>query len=140
MPQNPNQVLPALTSDNVPASLNLDDTGALKVVQSEAPPITDPVVHQTIGTITAGTGSFELAMAANPNRLPGGAIQNNSTSHAMGVVFNSHTAAVSGSAIAIPASGTLVFSQVFGGQVYKGEVAIEGTTLDTFGLLELSSS
>ena len=100
-------------------------------------------VVQTSGTI-ANTGTFQAALVANPNRLPGGAIVNLGT-HTMNVVFGSHTTAGTADAIGVPAAstlapaGTLSFNSFFGGSVrYTGEVAIEGTAADTFITVENS--
>jgi len=98
-------------------------------------------VVQNVGTIV-NTGTFQAALLANPNRLPGGAIVNLGTA-TMKVVFGPHTTAGTADAIAIlpsstsAAAGTLSLNSFFGGSVrYTGEVAIEGTAADTFITVE----
>jgi hypothetical protein len=98
-------------------------------------------VSQNVGTITT-TGTFQAALVANPNRLSGGAIVNLG-SNKMNVVFGLHTTAGTADAVPVLAAstiapaGTLSFASFFGtGNRYTGEVAIEGTTADTFLTVE----
>jgi hypothetical protein len=118
--------------------------GPIPVAVARAYP--NSTVSQAVGTIAA-TGTFQAALLANSNRIPGGAIVNLGT-HAMNVVFGSHTTAVVADAIPIPPAstiapaGTLSFATFFGGSGsggnYTGEVAIEGTAADTFVTVENS--
>ena len=136
MPQSPlNQI--AKTPGGALTLLNTDTEGNLKISNG----VIDTVV-QNVGTIT-NTGTFQAALIANPNRLPGGAIVNLGT-HAMNVVFGSHLTATIAESIPVPAgstavaAGVLSFANFFGGGVYIGEVAIEGTAADTFITVENS--
>lgn len=139
MPQGPIPIATAITPTKSYAPMNLDANGNLLVAVAAESPDAGALVTQVTGTITAGTGTLELALAANPNRLPGGAIYNHSTVDVMGVYFGPHTVAGAAAAIIpIPANSVLYFGSVFGSDgVYQGEVAIEGTTLDVFSVLEV---
>lgn len=93
-------------------------------------------VTQNVGTITAHTGTYEVALNPNPNRAVGGAIINLSTADTMGVQFGPVVGAAKASDVMIVAGGTLEFSTLFPTLPYTGEVVIQGTSLDTFVTVE----
>ncbi len=96
---------------------------------------TSITVKQTVGTITAHTGTYEVALQPNSFRAVGGGIVNPGT-NSMGVQFGVKTGAAVGSDVIIAAAGTLHFASLFPTQPYTGEVVIQGTTLDTFVVIE----
>ena len=96
---------------------------------------TNITVTQSVGTITAHTGTYEVALNPNPKRAVGGAIINLGT-HNMGVQFGTLTGAAVPSDVLIAGGGTLSFSNIFPNQPYTGEVVIQGTSLDTFVVIE----
>ncbi len=97
---------------------------------------TSITVTQTVGTITAHTGTYEVALNPNSFRAVGGAIVNTSTANAMGVHFGVAVGAHAASDFPIPAAGTLHLSSIFPTQPYTGEVMIQGTSLDVFVAIE----
>jgi hypothetical protein len=96
---------------------------------------TSITVKQTVGTITAHTGTYEVALNPNPFRAVGGVIINLGTAN-MGVQFGAKIGAAISSDVIIAAAGTLQFAEFFPVQPYTGEVVIQGTTLDTFLVIE----
>ena len=132
MPQNPNQVLVGLNSGS-PKSLATDATGHLL---NGGTAVTATVATGTIGA----TGTFQTALAANPDRAPCGAITNNGN-NVMQVFPGPVADATAAKAIDLAGGSTLMLGQVFGAtQVYTGVIAITGTKDDTFATVELEKA
>lgn len=139
MPQTPNLVYPALNESNVSAPLRVTADGYLETVQSARVPTT-AVLTQTGGTIASG-GTYQAALAANANRLPGGAISNTSVDKTARVYFGAVADAKSTNTITLAAGATLPFENVTGvGVAYTGVVAIDGTTAAGFVTTEVKSA
>lgn len=131
MPQNPNQVLVGLNG-GVPKPLATDANGLLF---SSAVPTTVTVV-QTGGTITAG-GTFQSALAANPNRLAA-AVHNLSVDKSAQVYLGAVADAKAGNSVRLAAGATLPLETLTGtGNAYTGVVAIDGTTAAAFVTVEV---
>ncbi len=98
-----------------------------------------PTVVQNVHTITAHTGTYDVGMAANPARKFGGAVCASGTA-ALKVYFGPHAtaAATAGIGVTIPIAGVLYLDTVFPNDIYTGEVAVAGTTLDVYSTIENS--
>ncbi len=138
MPQNPNQVLAGLNG-GTPRALATDAEGKLLTIQSEVVPTTVDVITTT-GTIASG-GKFQAALAANPDRAPGGLILNASASKVLSVFFGAAADAKSGTSIPLAAGASLPLQNVLGaGNAYTGVIAVDGTTAETFVAVEVTKA
>lgn len=130
MPQNPSQVFVGMRN-GTPRMLALDSAGALIVTQ-DAPTVT-LTVAEALGTI-AVTGTFQVAMAANPARAVGGSISNHGAA-LMLVAFGPTSA---GRGVQVIPGGTLFLASVFPNEPFLGIVSITGTGAQTFTSTELT--
>jgi len=130
MPQNPSQVLVGMRN-GIPMTLAVDSAGALIVTQ-DAPQVT-LTVAEALGTIGV-TGTFQVAMDANPARAVGGSISNHGAAFML-VAFGTTAA---GRGVQVIPGGTLFLNSVFPTEPFLGIVSITGTATQTFTSTELT--
>ena len=104
-----------------------------------APSSTDLSIASATGTIGI-TNTFQTALAANADRLPGGAIANNGTK-TMLVSFTAAASAYADKSIPVAIGVTLPLANIIGpDQIYTGEISITGTATDKFATVEISKA
>lgn len=137
MPQNPNQVYPAV-NNGVGKPLQVDANGNLQVTM-EASPASEHTLTTATGTITADA-TFQSALAANTARVSA-VIANNDAAADMQVFFGAVADASVAKAMVLPAKSQLSTVQLFGASVnYTGVIAIAGTKDDIFSTVEVTTA
>lgn len=137
MPQNPNQVFPAVNG-GIAKPLQVDANGNLQVTM-EAPPSSETTLTSATGTISADA-TFQTALAANTARVAA-VVANNDASADMQVFFGAKADASAAKAMVLPAKSQLSTVTLFGaGVTYTGEISIAGTKDDIFSTVEVTTA
>jgi len=117
--------------NGIPMTLAVDSAGALIVTQDA--PVVTLTVTETLGTI-AVSGTFQVAMAANPARAVGGSISN----HGAALMLVAFGTTAAGRGVQVIPGGTLFLASVFPTEPFLGIVSITGTDTQTFTSTQLT--